>query len=50
MNRKSMLIVILTIFSLGLLGVVSKVQKVEASGTIYIMADGSVVPSSAPIK
>jgi parallel beta-helix repeat protein len=45
-----MLIMILTIFLLGLLGAVSKVQKVEASETIYIMADGSVVPSSAPIK
>jgi parallel beta-helix repeat protein len=45
-----MLIIILTIFLLGLLGAVSKIQKVEASETIYIMADGSVVPSSAPIK
>lgn len=50
MNRKPMLIIILTIFLLGLLGAVSKIQKVEASETIYIMADGSVVPSSAPIK
>jgi parallel beta-helix repeat protein len=41
---------ILTIFLLSLLGVAFKVQKVEASGTIYIMADGSVVPSDAPIK
>jgi len=45
-----MLIMILTIFLLGLLGVASKAQKVEASEAIYIMDDGSVVPSSAPIK
>jgi parallel beta-helix repeat protein len=49
MNRKPMLIMILTIFLLGLLGAVSKIQKVEASETIYIMADGSIAPSSAPI-
>jgi len=44
-----MLVTILTIFLLGLLGLSFKVQKVEASGTIYIRADGRIDPSDAPI-
>jgi parallel beta-helix repeat protein len=40
---------ILTIFLLGLLGVTFEIQKIETSGTIYIRADGSIDPPTAPI-
>lgn len=50
MSRKPILVMILTIFLLGLLGVTFKAQKVEASGMIYIRFDGSVDPPTAPIS
>jgi parallel beta-helix repeat protein len=42
MNRKSLLTMILVIVLIGMLGLSFKVQRVDASGTIYIRADGSV--------
>ncbi len=49
MSRKLVLLAALIIALVGTLGVASKVQKVEASGTIYINADGSVDPPTANI-
>jgi len=49
MNRK--LVLALTLMLLvGTLGLSFKVQRVEASGTIYIRADGSIDPPDAPIS
>ena len=42
MDRKIVLATILAIVLIGMLGLSFKVQNVEASGTIYIRADGSV--------
>ncbi len=50
MNRRFVLAIILPIVLLGLLGVAFRAQRVEASGTIYIRADGSVDPPTAPIS
>jgi len=50
MSRKLVLVMGLTIVLVGMLGVALKVQRVEASGTIYINADGSVSPPGAPIS
>jgi parallel beta-helix repeat protein len=41
---------ILIVFLIGMLGLSLNVQKVEADETIYIMPDGSVSPSTAPIQ
>ena len=49
MNRKLALMLTLTLL-VGTLGLSFKVQRVEASGTIYIRADGSIDPLSAPIS
>jgi len=49
MSRKLVLAATLTFVLMGMLGVALKVQRVEASETIYIMADGSIVPSTANI-
>ena len=49
MNRKLVLAATLTFVLMGMLGVALKVERVEASGTITIMADGSIVPSTANI-
>ena len=50
MNRRAvsgtMLILVLT----GMLTLAFNIQQVEASGTIFIRADGSVEPSTAPIS
>ena len=48
MNRK--LAVAFIIILIGMLGLSFKVQRVEASGTIYIRADGSIDPPTAPIQ
>lgn len=47
--RRFVLVVTLIVVVLGMLGVAFRVHRVEAGGTIYIMADGSVEPSTAPI-
>jgi len=49
MNRKFVLLITLTFVLVGVLVVVPKVRRVEASGTIYIEADGSVDPPTASI-
>lgn len=48
MSRKLVLAMVLILF-IGMLGATVKVHRVKASGTIYIRADGSVVPSAANI-
>jgi parallel beta-helix repeat protein len=48
MNRK--LAAALTIVLVGMMGLSCRVQTVEASGTIYIRADGSIDPPTAPIS
>jgi hypothetical protein len=49
MNRKLVLMLTLTLL-VGTLGLSIEVQRVEASGTIYIRADGSIDPPTAPIS
>ena len=49
MNRKLVLALALTLL-IGTLAVAFNVQKAKASGTIYIRADGSVEPLTAPIS
>jgi len=47
MSRKLLLVTALVIVLLGMLGVALEIRKVEASGTIYIRADGRVDPPEA---
>lgn len=49
MNRKLALIMALTLL-IGILNVALNVQNAKASGTIYIRADGSIEPPTAPIS
>ena len=49
MDRKLVLVLALTLL-IGMLNVASNVQKAKASGTIYIRADGSIDPPTAPIQ
>jgi len=49
MNRKLVLMLTLTLL-IGTLNVALNVQKAKASGTIYIRADGSIDPPTAPIS
>lgn len=50
MSRKLVLVLILIIVFIGLSGVEPKAESTRTSGTIYIKADGSVVPNTAPIS
>ncbi|MDH5266148.1 MAG: right-handed parallel beta-helix repeat-containing protein [Candidatus Bathyarchaeota archaeon] len=50
MRRKLVLVIGLTVVLIGMLGVTIRVQRVKASGTIYIRADGSVDPDTASIS
>ena len=50
LERKLLFITFLAILLTNLLGMAIKVEKVKASGTIYIRADGSVDPLTAPIS
>ena len=50
MRRKLVLLVTLAILVVGMLSFTFRVQRVEASGTITIMADGSIDPPTAPIQ
>jgi parallel beta-helix repeat protein len=50
MRKKIILLVVFVFVFIGMLLAALKVQKINASGTIYIRADGSVDPSSAPIQ
>jgi parallel beta-helix repeat protein len=49
MSRKLVLTTIFMIVLIGVLGLSFQVHRVEASGTIYIRADGSIDPPTAPI-
>ena len=50
MNRNMVSNIILALLLMGTLTVAFKVQPVNASGTIYIRADGSIDPPTAPIQ
>jgi len=50
LDRRAASGTLLTLLLVGLLAVTINVSVVEASGTVYIRADGSVDPSSAPIS
>jgi len=50
MSRKLVLLTVLTIFLTSILGLAIKVQRVKASGPIYIRADGLVEPSTELIS
>jgi parallel beta-helix repeat protein len=49
LSRKTVSVIMMLSLVLGTTGLVFDVQPVEASGTVYIRADGSVDPPSAPI-
>jgi parallel beta-helix repeat protein len=49
MSRKLLLLMLLALL-IGTLNLASRVENVEASGTIYIRADGSIDPPAAPIQ
>lgn len=49
MNKKIVSEILLTLLLIGLLSLSFNIRQVEASGTIYIKADGSVDPPTAPI-
>jgi len=49
MSRKPVLAATLTFVLMGMLGAALMVQRVEASGTIVIKADGSIEPTTANI-
>jgi len=42
--------IVLTLFLIGMLTLAFNIQPVKASGTIYIRADGSIDPPTAPIQ
>jgi parallel beta-helix repeat protein len=48
MNRKRTMALVIILISM--LGFSFRIQRVEASGTIYIRADGSIDPATAPIS
>jgi parallel beta-helix repeat protein len=50
MNRKKAPRIMLTLLLIGMLTLVSNIQAVRASQTIYIRADGSVDPPETPIS
>lgn len=49
MSRKSALVIILVFVLTSIFPIAFRLQRVEASGTIIIGADGSIVPSTANI-
>ena len=50
MNRKAVSGIMLTLLLITILTLAVNIQSVRASGTIYIRADGSVEPDTAPIS
>jgi len=50
MEKKTVSAVTLTLLLIGILTLAFNIQPVRASGTIYIRADGSVDPPTAPIS
>ena len=49
MSRKTVSAIMMSLLVLGMLALAFNIQPVRASGTIYIRADGSVDPPTAPI-
>jgi parallel beta-helix repeat protein len=49
MNRRLVSLFALTVLLASALSTLLRAQKIEASGTIYIRADGSIDPTTAPI-
>jgi len=50
MNGKAVSGIIVTLLLTGMLTLTFNIQPAKASGTIYIRADGSVEPDTAPIS
>jgi parallel beta-helix repeat protein len=50
LKRKIVAAIILTLLLVGMLTLAFNVQSVKASGTVYIRADGSIDPPTAPIS
>lgn len=50
MKGKAVSAIILTLLSRSMLNSAFNIQSVKASGTIYIRADGSIEPTTAPMK
>jgi len=50
LNRKAISGIMLTLILISMLSLSFNIQQVKASGTIYIRADGSVDPDTAPIS
>ena len=50
MNRKTVSGIIVTLLLVGMLTLTFNIQAVKASGIIYIRADGSIDPPTAPIS
>lgn len=50
MRRKSVFLMVFLTFLVASSFVTLEVQSVKASGTIYIRADGSIDPTTAPIQ
>jgi parallel beta-helix repeat protein len=50
MKEKTVSVTILTLLLISVLASAVNIQPVKASGTIYIRADGSIDPSTAPIQ
>ena len=48
--RKTVSGMMLTLLSIGMLALAFNIQPVRASGTIYIRADGSIDPPTAPVS
>jgi len=50
LKKKVLSIIMLTLLVISMLSLAFNIQQVKALGTIYIRADGSVFPSTAPIS
>ena len=50
LERKAVSGMMLTLLLMGMLTLAFNIQPVKASGTIYIRADGSIDPPTAPIQ
>jgi parallel beta-helix repeat protein len=48
--KRTFFMILLIVFLTGILASAFDIQQVEASGTIYILADGSIDPPTAPIS
>lgn len=50
MRRKTVFVMLLVLLVFGILMTTFNIQPVEASGTVYINADGSISPPTTPIQ